>query len=294
MGSMGSMDSPVLSLALAGLDLAGLDALAPGERLRAQLTFARSLGLRSVHLNAAAAGLRARELSRSARRDLASLLRRSELALTGLDLWIAPDHFLLPEHQDRAVNATLDAIELAGELSALIPPPSRGAGAGIAGPNAARVVLSLSLPRALAADLHTSLAQRADTHNVLIADHTSTPATSSGSAWPVPDERFHAGPIGVGIDPASIYMSGADPIALAAKIGSRAASARLSDVSSSGRCAPGGSRAEPGRLDPTLYAITLNAVAYAGAVVLDPRQVREPERTLGPAVDRWTGAARGA
>ncbi|MFI4898047.1 MAG: hypothetical protein ACIARR_09495, partial [Phycisphaerales bacterium JB059] len=106
-----------LSLSLAGLDPSPGSPWSGG--VRAAIAWVQSLGARRVRLDAAAPGVRARELDRSARRDLGGLLRRRELTFTGLDLWIPSAHFEETAHVDRAVDATLGAIRLAGDLARL-------------------------------------------------------------------------------------------------------------------------------------------------------------------------------
>src|SRR5690606_13026801 len=95
---------PLRDLAPAALSIAGVrdDPALKGAGPRAPIEAAAKAGFRAVALDASAAGLRPRDLDRSARRDLAALLRRLELAFAGLDLWIPPEHFASPEHADRA------------------------------------------------------------------------------------------------------------------------------------------------------------------------------------------------
>ncbi|MEM7756072.1 MAG: hypothetical protein AAF297_10600, partial [Planctomycetota bacterium] len=61
-----------------------------------------AMGARAIQLDATRAGLRPRDLERSARRDLAATMRREELAFSGVDLWIPPHHFVDPDRADRA------------------------------------------------------------------------------------------------------------------------------------------------------------------------------------------------
>ncbi|MEZ6163399.1 MAG: hypothetical protein R3B67_03075 [Phycisphaerales bacterium] len=56
-----------------------------------------TLGHRAVALDVTVPELRPRNLSRSARRDLAALLRKAELELAGLDLWIRPSTSRIPQ-----------------------------------------------------------------------------------------------------------------------------------------------------------------------------------------------------
>src|SRR5688572_21716696 len=88
-----------------------------GEGARALIEWAAGLGYRAVQLDGTMAGLRARELDRSGRRDLAALLRRLELGYSGLDLWVPEAHFVDGAQQDRAVAAVVAGLELSAELA---------------------------------------------------------------------------------------------------------------------------------------------------------------------------------
>jgi hypothetical protein len=112
-----------LNLALAALrsdaaSAVGGEAAVPTSP-RARLEWAATLGFEAVRLDGAEPGLRARDLDRSARRDLASLLRRLEVSFGGIDLWIPASHFSDPAHLARALTAVLAAIELCGDLARL-------------------------------------------------------------------------------------------------------------------------------------------------------------------------------
>ncbi len=88
----------------------------PRERLQA----AHDLRARAVTLDATLAGLRPRELDRSARRGLCALLRRLELRLEGIDLFIPAEHFADTSRQDRALSAVREACEFLVEASSLV------------------------------------------------------------------------------------------------------------------------------------------------------------------------------
>jgi sugar phosphate isomerase/epimerase len=255
--TLGHLD---VSLALVGLAPA---LPAGGEALRAAVEVARGAECRAITLSAGHAGLRPRELDRSARREIAALLRRNGLGLGGVDALLPAAHFERGEHQERAVDAAVAAIALAGELAALLP----GAGAG---------VVSVVLPDAPAADVVATLAGEAERWGVRVAD----------LAWRAkPLEREASGRIGVGIDPAAVFMGGGDPVMEAARAGAGLVSARLSDVSAGGRTAAGS-----GRLDLLAYRAALAAAGYAGLVVLDVRQCPEPMAALRRGAERWRGS----
>ncbi|HRQ71642.1 MAG TPA: TIM barrel protein [Phycisphaerales bacterium] len=244
---------PPLSMALCALPSRD------GGEARAQIEAVAAAGYRWVQLDAAAPGLRARELSRSARRDLAALLRRCELSLSGLDLWIPEDHFASPEHADRAVAATTQAIALAADLAALTAAPGR--------------IVSIRLPQVTADGVEQSLLDAAQRFDVRIADH----------ALPVREPASADSPLGVGVDPAAVMIAGEDPAALTARIGNRLASLRLSDLDAAGsRVAPG-----HGRLDIDAYIAAASVAGWEGPPVLDLRGVGSPERAMSEFLGEW-------
>lgn len=108
---------PLPALSLSGLSREPGTSWAGGPR--AAIEWAGGIGYRRLALDLTAAGIRPRELDRSARRGIAALLRRAELAVVGCDLLIPADHFISPGHVDRAIEASIHAIEFARELAAL-------------------------------------------------------------------------------------------------------------------------------------------------------------------------------
>ncbi len=283
---------PPLSLSLLELTVTAGDGR---PDVRSLLTFAAHSGFHAVQLNAAFAGIRPRDLDRSARRDLAALLRRSELACSGLDLFIPPGHFKDPVHADRAVSAVLDAIELAADLARLASSGvvSPGGSGGVrAGGGSGRVV-SLILPAETPALSREALAERAETCGVRIADHAWPPAPAQG-------------PIGVGIDPALLLLCGEDPVAQVSRITAgmpaaagtqdtsgthvrdRLVSARLCNASSTGRVLL---HDRAGRLDLLAYLIALVTAGYPREVVLDLRGTPDPATGAQAAAEAWLNAA---
>ena len=209
----------------------------PGSRgggVRAAVDWAASLGFGALQLDAAAPGVRARELGRSARRDLAATLRRRGLALTGLDLWIPPEHYTSPETGDRAAGALLAAIDLAAELGPLAG--SRG------------VVVSVTLPEDPGGGLLDAIAARADAGGVLVEDFTSEPP---------------GGVIRPGFDTSRHLLRGEKPGRAFARSASALATLRLNDADDTGRRALGRGlldiemmRALHATLTPTIPVIT--------------------------------------
>src|ERR1043165_6678148 len=146
---------PALSISLSGL--ARRNAPAWGEGARPAIEWAASLKYRGIQLDATMPGLRPRDLDRSARRDVGTLLRRLGLSLSGLDLWIPEGDFVDPARVSRALGAMESAIELAADL--------RGAA------ESRDPVLSVRLPAEIDASTRSQLASAADRSGVRIADH---------------------------------------------------------------------------------------------------------------------------
>jgi sugar phosphate isomerase/epimerase len=266
-------DVPQLSLSLTGLSRHGGEPWSGGPR--AAIAWAASAGFRAVQLDAAMPGVRGRDLDRSARRDLASLLRRGELALSGLDLLIPPRHFLDESRVDRALAAVLGAIDLAADLGAL--------GVGGSGGGEGKPVVCIELPGG-AGPVRSAITERADARGVRVADCGAGPA-EPGSGEAGPGERGPGelgGPIGLGLDPASVLLRGDDPGAVAARAGAGLVQARLSDASSSGRVLPG-----EGSLDGVSYLVGLGAARYDGSVVLDLRGLASQDLAAGEARRWW-------
>lgn len=232
----------------AALALAGLERAQP---LRARLSAISGMGYRWVHLDASDPECRARELTRSARRDLAATLRRDEVRFAGLDLWIPAPHFIEPATADRAMAAALGAIELAAELAELAE---------------GRAVVALTLPTGEeAAGVTEILAATAGDAGCVVADYAS-PEVEGGVSHEA---------IGVGFDPAGMMMARGLEVDLGRAVAAckgRLGDARLTDASEIGRVAPGA-----GRLDALSYTVALTAAGYTGPVVVDLRGVREAE-----------------
>jgi len=241
--------------------------LGPERSPRVWIEWAADEGFRAVTLDASAPGARARELDRSARRGLAALLRRRELGFVGVDLWIPPKHFLSHETVDRAVSATVGAIELAGELASMM---------GVDKP-----IVSVVFPPEAAAGTVEPMAESAATHGVWIADHLwpmravdpaagAAGAGAGGEAW------------GVGLDAASLLLAGDDPVAEMIGMGDRLRCVRVSDADSAGRVAIG-----EGGLD--VDAIRAGAMAAPGdpPIVLDVRGIASPKRGARSGLERW-------
>jgi hypothetical protein len=250
---------PPLSISLAGLEPSPLAPWAGGPR--AAIEWAASAGFRYIQLDAAAPGVRPRDLDRSGRRDLAALLRRLHMGLSGLDLWVPPEHFLDPARVERATDAALGAVSMAGDLTRLADAMGN-------------VVVSLSLPMDAPGLVVAALERQADQCGVDIADHT------------LRDEVPNAGGrCGVGVDPAACLLSGKDPAAAVARAGTEVRSARLSDATAAGRAAVGAAGA---RLDLLAYEAALSVSGYIRPVIADVRGVRDQLFAASRALSAWT------
>ncbi|CAE7155278.1 lcfB [Symbiodinium necroappetens] len=235
---------PELSVSLSGVPSERL----PRERLTEGVAWVASLGVRAVHLDATAPGVRPRELERSARREIASMLRRESVRFTGVDLWIPPEHFVVSAHADRAIHAAEEAIRFTGEVAALA-----GAGEG--------AVVSLRLPPG-DGEIAGMLGDAAADAGVRLADH----------AWP-PGEGVSHDHVGVGIDPAAISAVGGGRSAsreLAAHA-SRVASVRLSDWDGHRRVPAG-----EGSLSVFEYVASAVTCGISSPLVVDLRELDRP------------------
>ncbi len=229
---------------------------------RAAIDAIAQLGVRGITLDAARSGLRPRELGRSARRDLAALLRRHELEFTGLDLWVPPEHFTSASQSQRAIDAVGQALDMAGELALLVGGRSRA-------------VVSVLLPTDLNAQARATMGDMAQQHGATLADH----------ALLVDDQPMTPG-IGVGIDPVFYLTDGTSPAKAITRAAANLASARLSDTTAMGRCGIG---APGSKLDLTAYAGAL-IVSGQDWVTLDVREMPEPGVAVAKSIEAWRDA----
>ncbi|MCA9288174.1 MAG: sugar phosphate isomerase/epimerase [Phycisphaerales bacterium] len=243
---------------------------------RAALAWVASIGVRQVQLDAAAPGMRPRELDRSGRRDVAALLRRHELGLTGLDLWIPGEHLSDPVHLDRAVGAIDASIGLAADLSPLVGGGGR--------------LVSLTLPDGVAADVVGHIAASADRVGVRVADH-AWPARGERAGEETTDgsvdapARVCSPSIGIGLDPAAVVLAGQSVAKATARVADRLLTARLCDLSSAGRVLPG-----EGRLDVVAYRACLSLTPGGTPVVIDVRGLEDQDAAARRMVRAWDAA----
>jgi len=244
-----------------GVSLAGLER-GPGHPwsggTREAIAWAASAQFSVVQLDASVPGVRPRELDRSGRRDLAAILKRSGLRLSGLDLWIPPPHFVSDRDLDRAVEAVRGALEMASELAGLVPGSAS--------------VVALTLPASVSMGVVSALGSAAGRVGAVLADH----------AWPVRTPAVAH--VGVGIDPAAVILAGAKPGAGVLGLPATPVAARWSDLAATGRVEPG-----HGSLDCLEYSVALHTKGFSGAMVVDLRGLADQAKAAGSIRRRLAG-----
>lgn len=220
--------------------------------LRRGLDMLRRAGFRAVQLAASGEnGMRPRTMSASEVRDVALTLRRQELQVAGLDLWIPPDHFTDQVHVDRAIAA----VEAAADLLAQLPHGGRGA---------ISITLSDVLPHA---DIMQTLVASAHATGVRLAVLGPDPADLPTGCVPV-------------IDPPDWLVRGWDPVAAASDPTSVP---RLCDRVGGMRAAP----AADGELDVQAYRVTCEVADSDRAVVADLRGLPDAVAALRAMQSAW-------
>lgn len=246
--------TPTCSVSLAGL---ALRPAAPwGGDARSALAWACAAGVQAVQIDATMPGLRPRELDTSARRDIRALARRQGVAISGVDLFIPPTHFIEAANIDRAMHAAHAAMELARDLAE----------------DASAAVVATELPEKLAEGTLADLRSCSQQVGASLADCAWPPRSMPASA--------HAD-VRVGIDPAALFATGQDLLASIAKLASAPVHARLSDLSASGRVEAG-----KGRLDIMPYHVTLSTKGYMAPLVIDLRGLRDQAAVLSRVIER--------
>ena len=254
--------SPPLSLSIAPL-VAGADGV------RRAVERARALGFTCVQLSAATAGIRPRELDNRARRDLAALLARNGIALSGLDLMIPPEHWADPAQLDRALSSTLAAIALAGDLG--------------------RVPFSAALPiGSLPTDVVTELLTAADGQGVALAVH----AEDDIPALKIWLDEIDQPLVGAAIDPASLIASDQGPVDTALELAAHVLVARLDDFAAESVAAAGGRcLVGSGSLKLLNYRAALSTCNNLRSIVVDPRSLPDPAAAAEHARLAWDRSA---
>jgi hypothetical protein len=252
------LHAPEIAVSLAGLPARGEWSSTPQAA-----AWVRDQRVRGLTLDAARPDCRARDLGRSARRDLGAMLRRTEVELAGIDLFIPPEHYADPARCERAFETVQQTAMLAVELARLVGGRSRP-------------LVSITLPASLAAHEREGLTAMFEKYGAIGADHTpGTEGVGSHSHW-----------LGTGVDPAACFLAGVDPAKIATGPGVTAL--RLSNLNATGRCPV---NAEGGRLDLLAYtAATLTSDLRW--MVADTRGCAEPVRAAKAAVGAWREATR--
>lgn len=138
-------------------------------------------GFQSVQLDASLSGIRPRELSPVARRDLLGTLTRRGMLLAGVDLFIPRKDFLDGSLVDKAMAAALAGIELAADLG--------------------RVPLSLPVPvNKMDSSALSTLVEAADGRGVSLAIHAEDQLKAL-SEWIT---RVDLPCLGMALDPAAV------------------------------------------------------------------------------------------
>lgn len=242
--------------------------LVRGTDVRLAVRQAAAAGVHSVQLSAATRGLRPRELDRRARRDVLALLSRHGIMLGGVDLMIPHKDWLRGDTQDRALAATLGAIELAAEWG--------------------RVPLSMTLPvDRLDDELKRELLTAADGHGVTLAVHAEHDVAALKQWLAEEDQPVLA----AAVDPATVLAKGEDPAAVAMDLARWVRVARLDDYATvggggagglGGRCALG-----DGELDVVEYRAALAVCTKLRAIVLELRDVPDPRQAMMQGKQLW-------
>ena len=226
--------------------------------LRSALAWISRAGFAGMQLSATDPEMRPREMSGSARRDLAATLSRLELACSGIDFLIAAEHLLDPVHSTRAFDALCAVIDFAALLG--------------------RTPVTIPLAAREACELRAAIAARAERDGVPIllsaTEREDLPALEA--------------PFAASIDCAAVLGAGRDPVELVGAGGGRIGGVRVVDLLRSGLRGP---ILEPreSRLDALGLRIALETVGFNGLPVVDARQWHAPDQGLARTLARWNG-----
>ncbi len=223
------------------------------------LQFISRSGFEAVQLSASQPGLKPRELDSGARRGLRERLRRLELAVGGLDLWIPREHFRDPQEVARATDAMLDALRLAEDLG--------------------RVTLHCMMPAesdAETAPVRRTIVGEAARRGVSIADFA--------------DDAVAEGPVRLGVDLAALAARRATAMESIALAGAALGAVRLS------RAVDGGARMpfRPGGEGwEILHEVRTALVTggFPGFPVADARRWPDAKAGLLSTRDAWSAVA---
>jgi hypothetical protein len=225
--------------------------------IRSALAWASQAGFRGVQLSAMDPGLRPRDLSASARRDVAAALARHELACAGIDFFLPPSHLTDPTHASRAFDAIESTLAFAAQLG--------------------RAPVTLPLPPRVPSELRPAIAAVAERLGVLVL----LPVTDA-------DDLPHiAEPFAASVDCAAVIAAGGRPEELVSRSGNQLGGVRLVDLWRSGLRGP---IAEPNesRLDALALRLAVETAQFRGLCVVDARQWLHPRVGLQQSLARWS------
>jgi len=229
----------------------------------ASFAWCSTAGFRAVQLSATQPGMRPRELSASARREVRALLGRLELVASGVDAWIPPSHLRDPEHVDRAVHAALAACDWAAELG--------------------RVPVCMD-----PGDEPSDEVARRHRAEAVAAIDAGASRVGVAVAW--------LGGIGVAgftggvcLDPAMELASGHDPVVRVAACGPRLRAVRVVDLTRAGHRGPV-EAGERGRLDLMAFRVALSVSDFGGLPVVDARGWSDARGGALASAEAWAAA----
>jgi sugar phosphate isomerase/epimerase len=270
--------------------------------IREALARLSRLGYRGVQLAATDPETRPRDLSPSARRDLAAALARCELACSGIDLFIPPEHFTDGAFAARAFDAARDAIGLAADLGrAPVVLPDLDEAPGLREALAAEALhrgVRLAVP-ARSRDGATATGTRGE------PARQSMPQAASASPAARSAERLSE-PLSACVDCAASLAAGERPDEAILALGSTLGAVRVVDLTRSGMRGPIGQRGEA-RLDVAALRVALDVVGFVsgfvsgfdsgfdsgfrGLPVVDARQWLAPADGLARSIACWIAHA---
>lgn len=242
--------------------------------IREALAFLSRLGYRGVQLAATDPETRPRDLSPSARRDLAAALARCELACSGVDLFIPAEHFSDDAFASRAFDAARESIGLAADLgrAAVVLPALDGA------PAVRDALMAEALHRGVRLAIPASGPGGGGASGAIAA----TPAA--------PARAVFAEPLAACVDCAASLAAGERPDAVILSLGSALGAVRVVDLQRSGMRGPIGQKGEA-RLDVAALRVALDVAGFHGLPVVDARQWLAPADGLARSVACWIAHA---
>lgn len=264
-----------------------------GATPREAIAWCASAGARGIVIDATRDTIRPRQLDSSARRAVASLLKRLNLRFRGIDLFIPQGDFVDAARAQRAVDAACDAIALCVDLHRaggertvappvnLVLPDARADGA----PNGAGLSGAALSGAALGEAARDAVLQAAARLGARIADYSVGARTTVIEA---------GSPLGVGLDAFALLSAGVEPRDALASLRGPLHAVRDACAGSLAR----GARAGGLRFDALAFRAALatrGVVTDAGEMVADDGpplilDLRNEERPDGALLATWSGS----